>query len=108
MPINPYLNDPRLKEIKEKKARGGFGLKKAAENTDPNAPLTVADLVRAVFHDNPEAILRSIGSKARAKRVKKEKEDHALGKRTERVFKRTAAGKVDMQTHRYVKGKKVS
>ena len=108
MPINKYLNDPRLKEIKEKKARGGFSLKEAAENTDPNAPLTVADLVRTVFHDNPEAILRNIGSKARAKRAKKEKEDHALGKRTERVFSRTKAGKVDMQTHKYVKGAKVS
>jgi len=107
MPLNPYLQDPRLKEIKAKKAKGGFSLKKAAENTDPNAPLTVADLVRAVFHDNPEAILRSMGRGAREKRAKKRKEDRALGKRTERVFKRTRAGKIDMQTHKYEKGVKV-
>ena len=65
-----------------------------AKKTDP---LTPEDLVRAVFHGNKEAILRSVGRTARAKRERQAEKDRKAGKQLKRHFRHGDRGKVVLE-----------
>jgi len=59
-------------------------------------PITPADLVNAVFHGDPKALLHSFGKKGKAQRAKFLK-DKKEGKTRHRTFKRGKSGAVSME-----------
>jgi len=91
---NPLNNDPRLPEIRRKKAKGGphFGEQVKHKEGDPITPV---DLLNTIFHNNRQALLHSFG-----KNGKKKKErflrDKKAGKTQTRTFSRNRSGKVIM------------
>lgn len=99
---NPLNNDPRLPEIRRKKAKGGphFGEPGEHKQSDPITPI---DLLNTIFHNNPQALMHSFGKSGR-KRKEKFLRDKKAGKTLKRTFSRNANGKVVMTEE--VKNKK--
>ena len=65
-----------------------------AKKTDP---LTPEDLVRAVFHGNKEAVLRSVGRTAHERLRRQIESDKKAGKQLKRHFKRSDRGKIVLE-----------
>ena len=89
MPITEILED-----VLRKKARPGFKLEDDVKH-EKGDPMTPADLVRQVFHEDPKALLRSFGSHGRARRAKFAA-DKEKGSWLQRTFARNTKGKVVM------------
>jgi len=91
---NPLNNDPRLPEIRRKKAKGGphFGEQVAHKQGDPITPV---DLLNVIFHNNSQALMKSFGKNGKKKREKALR-DKKAGKTLKRTFSRNANGKVVM------------
>ena len=85
----------KLAESDKKKERKGFKLKDTEKHKQKD-PLTPVDLVRAVFHQDPNALMKSFGSRGRARR-KQFLEDKKKGKVLTRSFHRSRAGNVVMK-----------
>jgi len=82
-------------DVLRKKARPGFKLKDDTKHKHAD-PMTPADLVRQVFHNDPKTLIRSFGKHGKARR-KKFLEDKKEGKILTRSFKRNRLGRVVME-----------
>lgn len=91
---NPLNNDPRLPEIRRKKAKGGPHFGEQAEHKQSD-PITPVELLNTIFHNNRQALMHSFGRNGQKKRDKFLK-DKKAGKVQKRTFSRNSKGKVVM------------